>query len=241
MLKNDDLTSQLAGLRNTVDNKVNLLKLLQAQRDSYQGTSSRQDSAMLEGQMKQTQLEIESALVNVAILRARMKIPDDRKIEDEDINDIRLTIPAPMTGVVPTFQLDQLLEKRPVRRGELLMTVMNPDGPWHLQLEVDESWMGHILRAQQDLGVEALPIEFVLATDPTKSFRGRIVRMSTRTNASTDATSSIIEVEIELNADQIATRQIGAQVRAKISCGESTLGYVLLGDVIEFFRKRFWL
>ena len=35
--------------------------------------------------------------------------------------------------------------------------------------------------------------------------------------------------------------RIGADVRAKIHCGEKSLGYVLFGDVIEFLYQRFWL
>jgi hypothetical protein len=36
--------------------------------------------------------------------------------------------------------------------------------------------------------------------------------------------------------------RIGAEVRAKISCSDRSLGYVLFGDVIEFIQKRllFW-
>jgi hypothetical protein len=29
-------------------------------------------------------------------------------------------------------------------------------------------------------------------------------------------------------------------VIAKINCGKKALGYVLFGDVIEFFRKKLW-
>ena len=52
----------------------------------------------------------------------------------------------------------------------------------------------------------------------------------------------MVMVFCEFQKDQLPRQpRIGAEVRAKINCGEKSLGYVLFGDVVEFVQKYFWL
>ncbi|MCA9039862.1 MAG: HlyD family efflux transporter periplasmic adaptor subunit [Planctomycetaceae bacterium] len=151
-----------------------------------------------------------------------------------------LKIRSPITGRVTTHQVEQLLLNRPVSWGESLIEVMNEEGPWHLELEVDEDRYGHIAQAQKATNTEALPVEFILAISPEVTYEGTLEKISTRANTSKENTN-ILQVDIAIEEEKLPNLRIGSEVRAKINCGKKSLGYVLFGDVIEFLRKYLWL
>jgi hypothetical protein len=63
-----------------------------------------------------------------------------------------LDIKSPLRGIVVTWDLQNRLPiGRPVQRGQVLMRVANPDGPWQLELRMPEQRMGHIVKYQQKL------------------------------------------------------------------------------------------
>lgn len=175
-----------------------------------------------------------AAEAEVAGLKRQLEILRER--------ESRLQVRAPISGTVATFQLDQLLRDRPVRRGEVLMEVMDDQGTWHLELDVEDFRMGHVNRAisRQD-GDVGLPVEFVLALAPEERFRGRLKKLESRAEAKAEVGTVVpVEVGIE-DVDQLPTRRIGAEVRAKIETGDRALGYVLFGDVVDFVYKYLWL
>ena len=142
--------------------------------------------------------------------------------------------------MVAGFQLDQLLQNRPVQQGELLLEVMHDTGPWRLELEVEGSRMGHVLRAWNASPDHKLPSTSSRQPPPSRRFTGELDEIATRSAVSSDQ-SNIFECFVATDATQIPNLRIGAEVRAKISCGKRSLGYVLFGDVIEFVRQRLWL
>ncbi|MCB0117367.1 MAG: HlyD family efflux transporter periplasmic adaptor subunit, partial [Caldilineaceae bacterium] len=85
----------------------------------------------------------------------------------------QLEIIAPRTGRVSTWQVRDKLMYRPVQRGEALLTVANPTGPWELELYVPEKHLGHISGAQREAG-ENLAVTFMLSSHPGQSFAGQI-------------------------------------------------------------------
>ena len=159
-----------------------------------------------------------------------------------------LTVTATKDGVVATFQIEQKLINRPVNRGERLLEVMDVGGTsrWRLELQVEEHRVGHILRHQEERSrlkvadPNAVPVEFVLATASEKTYSGRLSRISTRADAS-QAGGSVVELYVEPTGETLPEHRIGAEVNARIHCGQRSLFYVLFGDVVEFVRKRLWL
>jgi len=110
-------------------------------------------------------------------------------------------------------------------------------GPWRLELEVEEYRVGHILRAQRELGTNELDVEYVLATNVEVPLHGKLQRLSTRANAS-EKTGSVVLAYVRIDPTELPMLRIGAEVRAKIACGKRSLGYVFFGDVVEFFQKQ---
>jgi hypothetical protein len=151
----------------------------------------------------------------------------------------KLTILAPIDGVVVTFRLDQLLEDRPVRRGETLMEVMDDTGEWQAELEVAEKRMGHIMRAQENLKTLNLSVEFVPATSSVDKYEGKMQEIATRSESSEDG--AVVEVIVSTDKSKLPDLRIGAEVSAKINCGERSVGYVFFGDVIEAAQRYFFV
>ena len=188
-------------------------------------TDDKDESTRIAGQINETKERI-------AWLERRRDLLDDRIKA--------LKVRAPIAGVVATFRVEELLQRRPVSRGELLIEIANDKGPWRLELEVEEHRMGHLLEAQRSRRPERLPVEYMLATEPTKNYEGELQTIATRPKRVPER-GSIVEMYGAFGNNKQPEKRIGAEVRAKISCGKRSLGYVLFGDVVEFVRSRLWL
>lgn len=224
-IRNEDLKAQLL----ETENKLNELKLmrltLNAQLQSGNNNNRPVDEmTKLRGQLNETETQISGILKQLEILKDRLD---------------KLNVKAPIDGVVTTFQIEQLLINRPVQRGELLLEIMDPNGPWQLELDVEEKRMGHILRAAEKKGDLGLPVEFILATSNELSYEGEVTEISTRANPSEES-GSIVETYATFDKEKLPLLRIGAEVSAKIDCGERSLFYVLFGDVVETCRRYFW-
>ncbi|MEQ8638060.1 HlyD family efflux transporter periplasmic adaptor subunit [Gimesia maris] len=224
-IRNEDLKAQLLETENKL-NELRLMRLtLNAQLQSGNNNKRPVDEiTKLRGQLNETETQISGVLKQLEILRDRLD---------------KLNVKAPIDGVVTTFQIEQLLINRPVQRGELLLEIMDPNGPWQLELDVEEKRMGHILRATERKGDIGLPVEFILATSNELSYEGEVTEFSTRTNSS-EENGSIVETYATFDKEKLPLLRIGAEVSAKIDCGERSLFYVLFGDVVETCRRYFW-
>jgi hypothetical protein len=190
---------------------------------------------------------------------SRLRIEKSRIDSDLDIaelqrgtlvkrRDDKLTIRAPAAGIIPNFQLRQLLVDRPVRQGDHLFDIMDDKGKWHMELLIAEKRMGHILRAQEDLKTAEstgkfieLPGEFTLATQPDSEFDCHLTRIATRSTTESELGTAFELVVVADPNQQLPKKRIGAEVNVRIYCGESTLFYRWFGDVVEFMQKFFWL
>jgi len=64
---------------------------------------------------------------------------------------LELDAKSPMDGQVITWDLRNRLIHRPVQRGQILMRVADPGGPWQLELKMPEDQMGSVIKYQQHL------------------------------------------------------------------------------------------
>ena len=222
-LRNDELNTEVLTARSRLDEKRQQLDALRVEIDEAARTSQREEGIRLRGKHAQTQVEADG-------LEKRIKALEEQQAT--------LTVRAPIAGTVATFQLEQRLLHRPATRGEVLLELMDESGPWRLEVEVPEHRMGHVLAAQQAAAAQ-LPVEFVLATHPDHAFRGTLDQTATRAGASPEH-GTTVAAHVTLDPAALPARRIGAEVQAKIHCGERSLFYVLFGDVVEFARKQWW-
>lgn len=225
-LHNLELQQQRLGAQNTLNEKQATLNSLQGELEEAKKQGSKIDELRLEGKIDATKIEIQGAQKQLKILERRVQ---------------NLTIVAPRAGTIATFEVERQLLHRPVKRGELLLEIKDETGPWWLQLEVQEHRMGHLLKAVEAQKGTPLDVEFMLATTPEDRFDGKLRLIETRSNPSTGKDKAIVNVRVDIDKERLPMRRIGAEVRAKINCGQRSLGYVLFGDVVEFVQKYFWL
>lgn len=226
-LRNDELEQEWTGLQNQINEKKQMLTTLSGQIATLTRPEDRAEVNRLRGQVLESRMEIFDLEQRREVLKRRRE---------------QLVIVSPIDGVVATFQLDQKLRGRPVSRGEVLLDVMDDKGDWHLELDVADNRLGHLLGGQDKLETQALPVDYVLATRPEDTLTGELKSLSIRAEVSQEE-GLVVPVLVQINPKTLTDhdRRIGAEVKAKISCGERSLGYCLFGDVIEFFQKQFWL
>src|SRR5207248_2796584 len=147
-----------------------------------------------------------------------------------------LLVKRPIDGQVLTWNVDRLLESRPVQRGQGLLTMADLGGDWVLEMQVADDRIGHVFDAQRTLGRD-LPVSFVLATDPGTTHHGRIDRIALAVETDEKNGPEAL-VTIGIDRDTIAGLRPGATVVPKIHCGRRAIGYVWLHGVWEAIQKR---
>lgn len=233
VLRNDELDAKLKQVDSEIDEyKQSRATLMNQRNELSKGRSEAPDAAV---QAAKLQGEIAAAEVKLEIAQLRQELLERQVAQ--------LIVRAPSSGVVATFHVDQLLENRPVQRGEVLLEVMDPSKDWRLELDVPDYRLGHILRAQEKFKKENLDVEFVLATASETKLQAELEGISTRSVPS-EAEGSVVEMYVKISPETKKELgellRIGADVRAKINCGKQMLGYVLFGDVVEFIQNRLW-
>lgn len=226
-LINNDIDLELSKTLDELNSQKTERHNILAQLDDNSAPRKNEDVLRLNGRLAEVNVRIKGLEKQVKVLKLREE---------------SLTVRAPISGVVTTFRIRELLYGRPVQRGEALLEVADPKGEWRLEVDVEEKRMGHLLRAQAEREAEKkgpLPVDFVIATAPTESYDGRLQTIATRPKRVPES-GSLVEVYASIPKDPELKRRIGAEVRAKIRCGEKALGYVWFGDVIEFVQRRWW-
>jgi multidrug efflux pump subunit AcrA (membrane-fusion protein) len=144
---------------------------------------------------------------------------------------------SPMAGEVLTWNVSQLLEARPVSRGQVLMTVGDLAGPWQVELHVPDRSIAHVLAARQDVA-EPLDVTYVLSTEPGLLRHGKIDRVAMRAEVA-EGEEPWVMVVVDVDRKQIPVLIPGVTVSANIHCGRRSVGYVWLHDFIDAIRMRF--
>jgi len=224
VLQSDELGAEEIVASNELLEKQKLALSITHRQHAARRKNDAEELAKIEAEFVKTKVEIDGAQARLDKIRQRIQ---------------KLTIVAPADGVVATFQLDQLLLNRPVRRGDLLLQIMEPDGPWRLELDIPEYRMGHLVKALNAAPDRKLPVDYVLATAVETSHHGSLTTLATRSNE-TQANGTIIQAVVEINPHDLPHTNIGADVIAKVHCGQKNLFYVLFGDVIEFLQRTLW-
>jgi multidrug efflux pump subunit AcrA (membrane-fusion protein) len=147
-----------------------------------------------------------------------------------------LVVVSPIDGEVTTWSADDLLENRPVRQGQQLLTVAAVGGPWELELRVPDDRSGRVVDAAAASN-EPLRVTFSPAVDPTVIREGTVVEIHNSAELRGEEGNTVL-VRAAINAADLKQRRPGAEVAAHIHCGRRSIGYVWLHDVADFVRGK---
>jgi len=169
----------------------------------------------------------------------------------------QLQIVSPMDGEVLTWNVRQLLEARPVSRGQGLLTIADTAGPWVLEVRVPDDQVGHVLRARDESDAE-LAVEFILETEPGVVHHGQIDRLAMHTDSSDvgdlsvlatvrfdrdELTASAVPADAVPTGDDAEDRTTakplrpGAGAIVHFQCGTRSIGYVWFRGLFETVEK----
>lgn len=116
------------------------------------------------------------------------------------------------------------------------MSIANPEGPWKLELQMPEDRMGHIADAAQ-ASSEPLRVTYVVATRPGETHVGRVKKIEAAAEVRGEAGNTVL-IDVDIDKSELHDLRPGASVTAKVYCGQRSLGYVWLHDVIAFVQQK---
>lgn len=151
----------------------------------------------------------------------------------------QLVVRSAQPGQVVTWQVRDLLMGRPVQRGQVLMTLVDPAGEWQLELNLPEKRLGHALAAAESQ--QPLQVTFQLSTHPGQEFTGQVVEIERRAETHGEE-GNVVLVRVAIDKTQLPELHSETTVTAKLHCGQRPLGYVLFQDAIEAVQSKvlFW-
>lgn len=181
-------------------------------------------------------------------LKVRLESLDKQKSLLEQKEE-GLVVTAPIDGKITSWKLEDTLKGRMVRKGQRMMEIADPASRWELEIYVPEAKMGHVLRQMKELegqGPDArLQVSFILATHSKERLHGEIVEIDRNAEVQGEMGNTVrMRVSFEqselkkLVPDPENDLKVGADVKAKIYCGEEPIGYVWFSDLFEFVQSR---
>lgn len=160
----------------------------------------------------------------------------DRQLELYADKRRQLTVVSPIDGEVTTWSADDLLENRPVRQGQQLLTIAAVGGPWELELRVPDDRSGRVVEAARTAS-EPLRVTYSPAVSPGVIHEGRVVEIHNSAELLGEDGNTVL-VRTTVDAAELPQRRPGAEAAAHIHCGRRAVGYVWLCDVYGFLRSR---
>lgn len=160
-----------------------------------------------------------------------------RKLLDEQQRALELV--ATSGGRVLTWNARTLLDHRPVRRGQKLLTVADLSGPWELRLAIPDHRSGHVQRALAGQHPE-LPVDFTLASEPGISRRAMLVSVGTSAEVREVGERPSVEGVVPIGAGTVAEPRPGVSVVARIHCGRYPLWYVWFHELWDLVYRVVW-
>ena len=147
-----------------------------------------------------------------------------------------LQVLSPIDGEVVTWDVNKLLRQRPVNRGEVLLKVADPTGPWELEVYMPENRMGHIAATAKQQS-DKLKVEYIVATDPRRRFHGTVREIGAAAHLHEEH-GHCVRLLVDIDRNDLTDPRPDATVTAKVHCGRRSIGYVWLHDLFEWFQTR---
>lgn len=205
---------RLLGEYQTIQKK--LLAIASARVQSDGGAVSNRYPGQLAAEEQELKQKLESQQKQIDLVRQQREV---------------LSVRSPIDGRVMTWDPQERLADRPVQRGQLLVSVADLSGPWNIELMLPDRSVGHVISAQR-MQDEPLSVTFALATGRTKTYRGELQQIAGRTEV-INGQQATARVLVSVPETAIELLRPGATIYAKIDCGQRSLGFVWLHDIVE--------
>lgn len=221
-LESDELKQQLTELTGQMENASAEYGAVSNQLTKPNAQLTEQDRATLVSKQEQ--------------LRQRMATLEDR-LDNLEKRAQRLKVASPFDGQVITWDPEGTLASRPVSRGSVLLTLAKKNSPWEVELYMPERRIEH-LRSYQARVKKPLAVDFILMTEPGKSYSGVVAEIGGAAEMH-DEQGTMVRVKVHLNEGEMITApKPGTTVKADVRCGWAPLGYSLLHEAWEWVQAN---
>ena len=169
--------------------------------------------------------EAEQLKKRLASLRTQQQILAER--------NKALTLRSPIGGTVLTLDVQNLLDTRPVERGQVLFTIADTSAGWQLLAELQQDRIGQVVAAQEKTNTQ-LPVRFRLAGGAEATYTGHLESLSTVAvldTADLEQASRAFEAVVAVDDAELPLARPGMNAQVRIHCGRRSLGYVWLHSV----------
>ncbi len=213
----------LAELQNT-DLEVQLEDLL-GQRASAQEQLQSFDRTLVE-QGKHMKVDERNRIAGQRAETKQKLAALDQQIRVVTLQHEKLKVLCPIAGEITTWNVEELLLRRPVRQGQVLLQVAETTGEWELELRMPEDRAGYLSEARRDMGKD-LKVTYRLATDPGVDHEGRVTEVHEIADIRGEEGNTVM-VKVAINKADLDYLRPGADVMAKIYCGRRSIGLRLV-------------
>ncbi|MHB8900195.1 MAG: HlyD family efflux transporter periplasmic adaptor subunit [Thermoguttaceae bacterium] len=224
LLRDPKLQFEMEGVLGELETARKQLAGLEAER-LHSDRASRGDlreSALRSGEEESLRKQVEGLERQQALLEERRE---------------KLRVRSPLGGQLLTWEADELLQARPVARGQLLLTVGDLEGQWIVELEIPDDRIADVVEAVRSNG-RPLTARFILATAPETRYVGRLESLSPSTDAQADRGPTVAATVVPDDQGAMRGLRPGASVVAKIECSRRSLLHVLSRGLLRTIRSR---
>ena len=218
---------------------------LMVQIENLQGQIAQTNEQIRNFERQQSQQldNFDSIMLYGELLKARAKIKSwENELQIKKKHAAQLLVVSPVDGFVVNWQVRQNLLMRPVKRGQNLMTVVDPSGGWQLELEIPERRMGHLLKRMEEANTP-VQVEFSLVSDPSSAITGSLEKVDQTLDVYSDDGNSAKAI-VRFDNKQISPELLksGTRIKARLHCGTRSIGYVWFHELFESVQMayRFW-
>lgn len=224
-MTNNDLSVQIQNLEGQIaQTKEQIRSFTRANQMERQ---ERLDAIMLDGELNRTVESLNSL---------------ERELTLKKQQAANLVVRSPANGVVVNWQVRKNLLKRPVDRGQNLMTVVDPSGGWQLELEIPERRLGHLRHRINSLD-KPVEVSFALVSRPGTEFNGKLVSVDEKLEVYSDE-GNCVKAIVQFENEQIPADLLkaGTRINAKLNCGIRSIGFVWFHEMFETIETtyKFW-
>lgn len=163
----------------------------------------------------------QAAIADAQVSQARIQLDlIEKQLE-------RTLLRAPAEGIVVSEDISQSVGA-PVKQGELLFEVASAD-QYRVMLYIDERDIGHV--SEQQAG------ELVLTGLPGEVFAFRVLRITPLSEIRDGSNHFRVEAQLERQTQALRWGMTGT---GRVNAGHHRYGWILLHDVFDWLRLKFW-
>ena len=133
------------------------------------------------------------------------------------------------SGQVTTWDVRSRLSNLPVKYGQMLLSTIDPEGEWELQVSLPEHRVGLVSDSLNASPGQGIPMKFTLASHPGVLLSGTVTDLSDQTARNVTG-ENVLLARAAITGDPLPLKKEGAIARVTIDCGRVPAIWLVVRD-----------